>query len=497
MQFRIAPSGPFDRTCQALVLGCFEKVVDTPHLQPLDEILGGHVASLYRSGEFTGALNAIRVIDTFGRIAAHKVVLVGLGKKRDISAESLRQAAGSAARTAAATGCRSLCSVLHLAGKGEDDSLQATLEGFHLGAYSFDRYKTEAKGPLGLTEVTALFPDGKRRSRRVAVAAETSSLCDAVVLARDLVSEPGNVATPAFIAETARTMARKNGIDCRVLEREEMELLSMNGILAVGQGSHQPPKFVVLEYRGAGDATRPVVLVGKGVTFDSGGISLKPSEHMEQMKDDMSGAAAVIGTLQAVATLGLKVNVVGLIPTAENLPGGGAYKPGDIVRTMSGKTVEIVNTDAEGRMLLCDALHYAQQYRPSALIDIATLTGACVVALGNEASGIMGTNPGLIRDLLRAGEVSGERLWELPLWDGYGEAMKSDVADLKNAGSRWGGTITAAWFLKQFAGKSHWAHLDIAGTAWEEKGRPYSPKGATGVGVRLLVEYLKGVAAGK
>lgn len=265
----------------------------------------------------------------------------------------------------------------------------------------------------------------------------------------------------------------------------------MGGILSVAKGSHQLPRFIVLEYRGGSADKRPTVLVGKGITFDSGGISLKPREGMERMKDDMAGAAAVMGAVMAVAGLRLPVNVIGLVPAAENLPGGGAYKPGDIVRTMSGQTVEIVNTDAEGRMILSDALFYAQRFKPAAVIDLATLTGACLVALGSAASGVMGNDPALVKLLRRAGEATGERLWELPLWDEYGEIMKSDVADLKNAGGPHAGTITAAWFLQRFVGKSRWAHVDIAGTAWEEKGRPYQPKGATGVGVRLLVEYLK------
>jgi leucyl aminopeptidase len=249
-----------------------------------------------------------------------------------------------------------------------------------------------------------------------------------------------------------------------------------------------------MEYSGAESGKKPVVIVGKGITFDSGGISLKPREGMERMKDDMAGAAAVIGTMQAAAALKLPVSLVGLIPAAENMPDGRSYKPGDVVVTMSGKTVEINNTDAEGRMVLCDALHYAQRYKPKALIDLATLTGACLVALGTQASGIMGNDQGLLAALKRAGESTGERVWELPLWDEYGEAMKSDIADMKNSGGPHAGTVTAAWFLKQFVGTSKWVHLDIAGTAWEEKGKHYMPKGATGVGVRLLVEYLRGLA---
>jgi leucyl aminopeptidase len=310
-------------------------------------------------------------------------------------------------------------------------------------------------------------------------------------LARDLVSQPGNVVTPAFLADTAQELAVSNNLKCRVYELEELKELGMNALVAVGKGSVETPRLIVLEYRGAGEKDRPVVLVGKGITFDSGGISIKPGAGMEEMKTDMAGSAAVLGAMTAAAGLKLPLNLVGVIPTAENMPDGKAYKPGDVVTSLSGTTIEITNTDAEGRLILCDALHFAQKYRPTAMIDLATLTGACVVALGHEASGLMGNDPRLVNALIKADERCGEQVWELPLWDGYGEAMKSDIADLKNAGSREGGSITAGWFLKQFVGKTHWAHLDIAGTAWGDKSRPCAPKGATGVGVRLLIEYLR------
>jgi leucyl aminopeptidase len=284
------------------------------------------------------------------------------------------------------------------------------------------------------------------------------------------------------------------GIHCTILHQEELEKLGMGALLAVGQGSQHPPRMVVMEYRGAGATEKPTALVGKGITFDTGGISLKPGANMEMMKQDMAGGAAVLGAMQAAAALKLPVNLVGLVPLAENMPDGRAYKPGDVVTTLSGLTVEINNTDAEGRLILCDALHYAHRFTPAAIIDLATLTGACVVALGHNATGAMGNDPKLLSALAGAGEATGERLWELPLWEEYGDLMKSDIADLKNAGGPHAGTISAGWFLKQFVGTHKWAHLDIAGTAWEDKGRHYLPKGATGVGVRLLVKYLKGIA---
>jgi leucyl aminopeptidase len=340
--------------------------------------------------------------------------------------------------------------------------------------------------------MTLLLPRGGNRKEAGARVERTATICRGVKLARDLVSQPGNVVTPAYLADTARELAARHNLECRVYEYEELEKLGMNALLAVGRGSAEAPRLIVLEYRGAVERSRPVVLVGKGITFDSGGISIKPGAGMEEMKTDMAGSAAVLGAMQAAAGLELPLNLVGIIPTAENMPDGKAYKPGDVVTSLSGTTIEITNTDAEGRLILCDALHFALQFRPAAMIDLATLTGACVVALGHEASGLMGNDRRLISSLKQAGERCGERVWELPLWDGYGEAMKSDIADLKNAGSRDGGSITAGWFLKQFVGSTRWGHLDIAGTAWVDKARPCSPKGATGVGVRLLIEYLRG-----
>jgi leucyl aminopeptidase len=365
-----------------------------------------------------------------------------------------------------------------------------------LGGYAFQQYKSKRDDGGNVDEVALLFPKKGKPGIREKIVKDTQALCEAVVFARDLVSQPGNVATPSFLAEKSMEMAARYGIACRVLEREEIEQNGMGALLSVAKGSRQPPRFVILEYLPAGPEMRPTVLVGKGITFDSGGISLKPREGMEKMKDDMAGGAAVIGTLMAAAALGLPVNLVGLVPAAENLPGGEAFKPGDVVKSMSGQTIEIVNTDAEGRMILCDALHFALRYKPSALIDLATLTGACVVALGSIATGLLGNDEGLKRAIRNAADKCGERVWELPLWDDYGELMKSDIADMKNAGGPEAGTISAAWFLKSFVGKSKWVHLDIAGTAWMDKDRPYMPKGASGVGVRLMIEYLKGVSKG-
>ena len=496
MEITVTSGDPLKQESSALVVGCFEKELTAPFVAEFDRMLGGCLSALYQEGEFTGKLNRTIMIHTIGRVAAQRLLLVGLGKRADLSRDRLRQAAGTAVLALRGAGVKKADSALHLAAGGGEGWLVVAIEGHILGGYSFDQYKTGNESNAVVEELTLLVTEPAVSDAARLAATESRVVCEAVTVARELVDQPANVATPAFLAERSLEVCGRYGIDCRVMERDEMERNGMKALLAVAKGSSQPPRFVIIEYRGANAKERPTVLVGKGITFDSGGISLKPREGMEKMKNDMAGGAAVLGAVTAAARLGLPVNLVGLIPAAENLPGGRAYKPGDLLTSMSGKTVEIVNTDAEGRLVLCDALHYAQRYRPAALIDIATLTGACVVALGTFATGLMGNDERLVRALKKAGEASGERVWQLPLWDEYGELLKSDIADLKNAGGPTAGTISAGWFLQQFAGKSKWAHLDIAGTAWEEKGRPYLPKGATGVGVRLLIEYLRGVAQG-
>jgi leucyl aminopeptidase len=366
-------------------------------------------------------------------------------------------------------------------------------EGAILAAYRFDRYRTEERekrGP-GLREVTLLAATPAEARAAAQGVGLAEAVCSGVLLGRDLVNEPGNVKSPAFLADRARETAAAAGLHCTVLEQAQLQELGLGGMLGVAQGSVREPKLIVLEYRGAGGDARPVALVGKGVVFDAGGISLKPAEKMDEMKMDMAGGAAVLGTLHAAARLRLPVNLVGIIPAVENLPSGSAIRPGDILTTLSGKTIEVLNTDAEGRMILADALTYVRRYEPQVVIDLATLTGACIIALGHHATAVLGNDEGLIRRLRKAGEATGERLWPLPLWPVYAEQIKSEIADVKNTGGRPAGTITAAAFLQKFADGLRWAHLDIAGTAWEEAGRHYLPKGGTGVGVRLLIEYLR------
>lgn len=307
-----------------------------------------------------------------------------------------------------------------------------------------------------------------------------------MTLAKDLGNLPGNICTPSYLAEQSVRLAREWKLDVKILELKDMEKLGMGSLLSVAKGSRQPPKFIVLQYLGAARKEKPVVLVGKGITFDTGGISLKPGAEMDEMKFDMCGAASVIGTLRAVAQMRLKLNVIGLVPTAENMPDGAASKPGDIVTSMSGQTIEILNTDAEGRLILCDALTYAERYKPQAVVDIATLTGACIIALGNVCSGLFSNKDALAGELLAAGLESRDRAWQLPLWDEYHEQLKSNFADVANIGGRAAGSVTAACFLSRFAKKYAWAHLDIAGTAW----RSGKDKGASGRPVPLLTSFL-------
>ena len=488
MKIDLIVAKPLEHSIPALVIGCWEDEKDDLFAQ-CDAALAGCLGRLSDSREFCGKVNTTHLLHTLGSLPAERLLLVGLGKRAELNEERIRQASGTAVQALRAARIPSFSTALHLTGK-ETTALEAVCEGTLLGSYTFDHYKTKDKKERFTFEGMTLLLESDTASDDRDRVERTEIICQAVRLARDLVSQPSNVVTTGFLADTARELAKNYPLECCVLEQDELEKLGMNALVAVGRGAEEPPRLIVLEYRGAGNKDRPVVRVGRGIPFDSGGISIKPGAGMEEMKTDMAGGAAVLATMQAAAGLRLPVNLVGIIPAAENMPDGKAFKPGDVLTSMAGTTIEITNTDAEGRLILSDALHFAQKYRPVAMIDLATLTGACVVALGHLASGLMGNDQRLVDSLKRAGERCGERAWELPLWDDYGEAMKSDIADLKNAGSRDGGSITAGWFLKQFVGTTRWAHLDIAGTAWSDKALPCSPKGATGVGVRLLIEYL-------
>ena len=474
-------------------------------LKQIDGLLNGALTAAFQSKRFEGKLNQTFQQSVRGLMGADSILVVGLGKTKDVKEEQIRQASGTGAKVAEKSRYNKIAIFLDEkdAGKPAKSKKKQTgslvaaalVEGAQLGLYHFDQYKSQDEDdpPSRITEITILAASKTKVKDYQKGVDQAEKLCEAVIATRDLMHHPGNTATPTFLAKAAQTMARKHKITCKILEKKDMEKLGMGSLLGVARGSHEPPKFVVLEYKGGKAKDKPVVVVGKGITFDTGGISLKPGGGMDEMKFDMSGGAVAIGTLQAAASLKLKVNVVGLVPLAENMPGGSAIKPGDILTASNGKTIEVLNTDAEGRLILADALVYAQRYQPKVLIDLATLTGAVIMALGHQAAAAIGTDAKLIQKLSASGDATGERLWELPLYEEFEKATKSDIADLKNITSKGvgAGTITAAAFLKPFTGDYPWVHLDIAGTAWTSNEKPYVPKGGSAFGVRLLIDYLK------
>ena len=420
-----------------------------------------------------------------------KLTLVGIGKREALSIRVIRAAVYSVAKTAKRLRDKSISVMLPYSVV----NLELVADYLSQSDYKYDELittkKDQAPPPINATLIAL---DGIDTKRAKAIEQEAKAISGGVRTVRDLGNMPSNLMTPTRLAERAEEIAGDAGFDCTIYGRKEIERMKMGGLLAVNRGSAEEPRFIVLQYMPK-RAKKHVALVGKGITFDSGGISIKPAERMEEMKFDMCGAAAVIGTMQAAAMLELPIRITGAIPSTDNLPSGSAYKPGDIVTMMNGKTVEIVNTDAEGRMILGDALHYASKLKPDHLIDYATLTGACVVALGSEATGLFSNDDELARKLIECGERVGERLWRLPEWDEYKELIRSEWADMKNSGGRWGGAITAALFLKEFVNCPSWAHLDIAGTAYAEQETPREARGATGAGVRATIAFLQSLAS--
>ncbi len=454
----------------------------------LDARLGGRIRDYLDSGDFSGALNSTVLVRTGGTIQAPRVLLVGLGKPEACTIDALRQASATAATTARRLGVNSMALLPPAYDVEPGEVAQALTEGALLGLYTLKKYKTapENEDKDNLRDLHILA-SGSTVQRALENGVQRGQILAAAVnLARDLSNSPGNEVNPSYL------------LRCHVLDVDGMREHQMGCLLGVAQGSNQPPAFIILEHAPKGAREKPIVLVGKGLTFDSGGISIKPAANMEDMKMDMSGGATVLGTMQALAQLGYPRRVVGLVPSSENLPSGNAVKPGDILRAMSGKTVEVINTDAEGRLILADALVYAvQELKPACIVDLATLTGAVVVALGSHATGMMGTDKPMMDRLRAAGDYSAERVWELPLFDEYSKQIKSDFADIKNVSSgREAGSIIGGAFLKEFVGDTPWVHLDIAGTAWTRENRPYIPKGATGVGIRLLVKALEDMVEG-
>jgi leucyl aminopeptidase len=495
--FVYSTDSPATVRADVLVLPVYEGPEAGPGIRDVKAI---DLLALYAEAKLKGKRGEPLLVPNTGGLglAAKSVLLVGLGKRHDVTTDSIRRALGRVApqlakrRTVATT-------FPQVVGRSPEDAVQATVEGLLLGSYRFDRYKSgkneDHPEKPALRTVTVL--GSPRWTGRAVVRSMEESInrgdvvSDAVVWARDLVNTPAGDLAPEDLARHAAQMAKQVGLECKVWTEAELQRGKFGGILGVGQGSANPPRMIELKYRGGPSGQAPIALTGKGITFDSGGLSLKDAAQMEWMKADMAGAASILATMKALSRLKPNVNVIAAIPSSENMPSGSAIRPGDVLRHRGGKTSEVVNTDAEGRLVLADALAYLAERKPRVIIDTATLTGACMIALGRDIYGVLGNDRSLIRDILAAGDAVGEPGWELPLYGEYRDLIKSRVADVRNTGKdRWGGAITAALFLAEFVGDTPWVHLDVAGPAFPEKAGDYWPNGATGVPVRTLVQYV-------
>jgi leucyl aminopeptidase len=502
MTITTATTSPEKITADAIVVGVLRggrgDALEGP-AAALDAALGGALTTMRQEGELSGGANETSVVHTFGKLPAPRIVLVGLGERKTLGIEALRRTAAAGCRAARKAGARHAALALwwgelaHL-GLGETTTAQAAAEGALFGLYAFKKYKSNHNGEnqKQMEQVTLLGADEQALAR----GAERGRIIgEAVNFCRDLGNEPPNVLTPTELAHRSREMAQTYGLECEILERAQMQELGMGCLLGVAQGSAQPPKFIILRYKGDPEGAPGLALVGKGITFDTGGISIKPAADMDEMKMDMCGAASVIAAMQAIAQLKPKINVTALAPATENMPGGNAYRPGDILRAMNGKTVEIVNTDAEGRLILADALSYARVHHLSPIIDAATLTGAIVTALGRVRSGLFANDDALARQIVETGEELGERFWQMPMDEDYDELIKSEIADVRQSViRREAGSIGAARILLRFAEGAPWAHLDIAGTNDLHSTRAYGDKGANGVPVRTFVALAERLA---
>jgi leucyl aminopeptidase len=490
VEFSIKSGSPEKQRSACVVVGVFEPRKLSLPGELLDSASKSHLSDIIRRGDMEGKAGTTLLLHNVPGTLCDRVLLVGLGKEKEFREKEFCQAIRIAVKTLNETGSFD-GTVFLTETQVRKRSVawrirQATIVAQE-AIYRFDQFKSkkdEVRRPLrkltfAVERRSELAPAEEALTQGLAIA-------EGMALAKNLGNLPGNVCTPAHLAETAVSMAEAHSLQCQVLEREDMEALGMGSLLSVAKGSHLPPKLIVLQHKGGKTDDKPIVLVGKGITFDTGGISLKPGPEMDEMKFDMCGAASVLGAIKAAAVMKLPINLTVVVPAAENMPGGGASKPGDIVTSMSGQTIEILNTDAEGRLILCDALTYVERFEPDTVIDVATLTGACVIALGHVASGLFANKDSLARDLLDAGEEANDRAWQMPLWEDYQEQLKSNFADMGNIGGRAAGSITAACFLSRFTKKFDWAHLDIAGTAWKSGG----DKGATGRPVPLLTHYL-------
>ncbi len=490
MEIKIIAGNIAQIEADAIVVNLFEDVEQPDGATAaVDKALDGVISSLISRGEIKGKFGEVSIIHTFGKLSAAMVAVAGLGKRQDFNVDKIRGVAGEFCRALRKLNCHKIATMLHGAGIDGielETSAESIAEGALLGLYSFTKYKKPEYEDI--EEMLVVVREKEKVPILELAIGKGKLVAEATSLARDMVNEPANYMTPSQMAEVAKDIASKYNLEFKVFDREDMEAMGMGALLGVAKGSNQPPKLITLSYKGDERSEKAVGFLGKGITFDSGGISIKSSEGMNEMKDDMAGAAAVMTALGAIAQLRPKINVTAIIAATENLPSGTALKPGDVLKAMNGKTIEVISTDAEGRLTLADALSYAQKLALSPLIDLATLTGACRVALGTLYSGLFGNDQDLVDKVLKAAEKSGERMWQMPMPEEYKEQNKSEIANVKNTGNRYGGAITAALFLAEFVANIPWVHIDIAGTAFSTKESGYIVKGATGVGVRTLIE---------
>jgi leucyl aminopeptidase len=497
MEFSIKSGKAEKQAIDCVVVGVYENGQLSDSAASIDRASGGFISSILKRGDMDGKLGSTLLLHDVSGTESDRVLLAGLGKQAALVEKDYRKAVVAAAKALLKTGAKDVANFLAEVKVGTQDAtwkVSQLVDATRDSLYQFDAMKgkkeqKEVKPGLMKLEIHLADQDDNQATQQSLK--EALALAAGVSFTKDLGNLPPNVCTPTYLAEQAKAMAKTYGLTVEVLEREELQKLGMGSFLGVAQGSAQPPKLIVLQHSKGKKDQKPVVLVGKGITFDTGGISLKPGAEMDEMKYDMCGAASVLGTFKAIAEMDLPLNVVGIIPTCENMPDANATRPGDVLTSMSGLTIEVLNTDAEGRLILCDALTYAERFEPSAVVDIATLTGACVIALGHHASGLFSNQDHLAKELLKAGEETLDRAWHMPLWDDYQSQLDSNFADMANIGGRPAGSITAACFLSRFTKKYDWAHLDIAGTA----SRSGKEKGATGRPVPLLTQFLKNRAA--
>ncbi|MFQ6022042.1 MAG: leucyl aminopeptidase [Acidiferrobacterales bacterium] len=490
MEFIAKSGSPEKQRSACIVVGVFDSRKLSARARQIDQACAGMISSILRRGDLEGKLGQTLLLHNVPNMPCERVLLVGCGKEREFNERHYRETNVKAARLLNDTGSTEMTTYLtelEIKGRNIAWKVRQAVLAVEDALYCFDQLKSNPGNPRRpLRKVVLAVPKRSDIAAAEQAIKEGKAIGAGVALTKNLGNLPGNICTPSYLADQATELGNQFGVKTTVLEQTDIEKLGMGALLSVARGSRQPPKFTIIEYQGGEASEPPIALVGKGITFDSGGISIKPAAHMDEMKFDMCGAASALGTFKAVAELRLPINLVVIAPSAENMPGDDANKPGDIVTSMSGQTVEVLNTDAEGRLILCDALTYAERFKPAAVIDVATLTGACVIALGGQATGLLSNHEPLARELLNAGKESHDRAWQLPLWDEYQKQLDTNFADVANVGGRAAGTITAACFLSRFAKKFKWAHLDIAGTAWNSG----KEKGATGRPVPLLTQFL-------